>query len=187
MVTRGSTRFARRFPATFVISYRDPGERSGGDVQGELEERRVLAVVVASRCVRPTSSPRLRSCSRASCSWAATSRPGGSRERAPPRSADTYVRETTISKIITVKEHGRTIVKRVPVVVRKDDRPVDAPRGRPSVDTRVVTTPGGLRYVTKKVVRYVPVVQAHRARERQDDDAHRDAARPDGEDARRMS
>ena len=33
--------------------------------------------------------------------------------------ADTYVLQTTISKVVTVKEHGRTVVKRMPVVVRR--------------------------------------------------------------------
>jgi hypothetical protein len=68
-----------------------------------------------------------------------------------------YVRETTISKIVTVKENGQTIVKRVPVVVRKTIVH-SSTAWATSVDTRVVTTSGGLRYVTKKVVRYVPVV-----------------------------
>lgn len=71
--------------------------------------------------------------------------------------ADSYVRETTISKVVTVKEHGRTIVKRVPVVIRKTIVHSSTVWAT-SVDTRVVTTPGGTRYVTRKVVRYVPVV-----------------------------
>ncbi len=71
--------------------------------------------------------------------------------------ADSYVRETTISKVVTVKEHGRTIVKRVPVVIRKTIVH-SSTAWATSVDTRVVTTPGGTRYVTRKVVRYVPVV-----------------------------
>jgi len=71
--------------------------------------------------------------------------------------ADSYVRETTISKVVTVKEHGRTIVKRVPVVIRKTIVH-SSTAWATSVETRVVTAPGGLRYVTKKVVRYVPVV-----------------------------
>lgn len=73
------------------------------------------------------------------------------------RSADSYIRETTISKIITVREHGRTVVKRVPVVVRKTIVH-SSTAWATSIDTRIVTTPGGLRYVTKKVVRYVPVI-----------------------------
>jgi hypothetical protein len=72
-------------------------------------------------------------------------------------SVDSYVRETTISKVITVKEHGRTVVKRVPVVVRKTIVH-SSTAWATSVETRVITAPGGLRYVTKKVVRYVPVV-----------------------------
>lgn len=71
--------------------------------------------------------------------------------------ADSYVRETTISKVVTVKEHGRTIVKRVPVVIRKTIVH-SSTAWATSVDTRVVTSPGGTRYVTRKVVRYVPVV-----------------------------
>lgn len=71
--------------------------------------------------------------------------------------ADSYVLQTTISKVITVKEHGRTIVKRVPVVVRRTIVHSSTAYAT-QIDTRIVTTPGGLRYVTKKVVRYVPVV-----------------------------
>ena len=73
------------------------------------------------------------------------------------QSADSYVRETTISKIVTVNRNGRKIVKRVPVVVRKTIVH-SSTAWATSVDTRYVTTPGGVRYVTKKVVRYVPVI-----------------------------
>ncbi|MGN6796905.1 MAG: hypothetical protein ACTHKS_02015 [Gaiellaceae bacterium] len=74
------------------------------------------------------------------------------------QSADSYVRETTISKVVTVNKNGRRIVKRVPVVVRKTIVH-SSTAWATQVDTRTVTTPGGLRYVTKKVVRYVPVVK----------------------------
>jgi hypothetical protein len=74
------------------------------------------------------------------------------------QTADSYVRETTISKIVTVREHGRTVVKRVPVVVRKTIVR-SSTAWATSVDTRVVTRPGGVRYVTRKVTRYVPVVK----------------------------
>lgn len=70
---------------------------------------------------------------------------------------DSYVRETTISKVVTVRQNGRSVVKRVPVVVRKSIVH-SSTAWATQVDTRYVTTPGGLRYVTKKVVRYVPVV-----------------------------
>lgn len=72
--------------------------------------------------------------------------------------SDSYVRETTISKIVTVTKNGRRIVKRVPVVVRKTVVHSSTAYAT-QVDTRTVTTAGGLRYVTKKVVRYVPVVK----------------------------
>ncbi|HEY0416796.1 MAG TPA: hypothetical protein VGC78_10440 [Gaiellaceae bacterium] len=73
---------------------------------------------------------------------------------------NTYVVQTTVTKIVTVKEHGRTIVKRIPVVVR---RTVVKARTATAtvVDTRVVTTPGGTKYVVRKVTHYVPVVKKH--------------------------
>ncbi len=70
-----------------------------------------------------------------------------------------YVLETTIRKVVTVHEHGRTTVKRVPVVVRRVVvRPSTA--FQTVVDRQVVTTPGGVRYVVRKVVHYVPVVHS---------------------------
>jgi hypothetical protein len=69
-----------------------------------------------------------------------------------------YVLQTTISKIVTVNDHGRTIVKRVPVSVRRTIVHSSTAYAT-HLDTRVVTTPGGVRYLTKKVVRYVPVVR----------------------------
>jgi hypothetical protein len=68
-----------------------------------------------------------------------------------------YVLETTVRKVVTVREHGKVVVKRVPIVVRRTV--VQASTDfQTVVDTQVVTTPGGVRYVEKKVVRYVPVV-----------------------------
>ena len=68
-----------------------------------------------------------------------------------------YVLETTVTKIVTVRRNGKTIIKKVPVVVR---RVVVRSRTNFStlVATRVITTPGGTRYVERKVTRYVPVV-----------------------------
>jgi hypothetical protein len=71
--------------------------------------------------------------------------------------SSSYVLETTIQKIVTVREHGRVIVKRLPVVVRRTIVKNHTSR-ETIVDTRVVTTPGGVHYVTRKVLRYVPVV-----------------------------
>jgi hypothetical protein len=72
-------------------------------------------------------------------------------------SPSSYVLETTIQKIVTVREHGHTVVKRLPVVVRRTIVKNHTSR-QTIVDTRVVTTPGGVHYVTRKVLRYVPVV-----------------------------
>jgi hypothetical protein len=65
--------------------------------------------------------------------------------------------ETTVQQAVTVREHGKTIVKRVPVVRRVMVRPQTVVETR--FGTRLVTTPGGIRFVTNKVVKYVPVVR----------------------------
>jgi hypothetical protein len=77
--------------------------------------------------------------------------------------ADSYVLQTTISKVVTVKEHGRTVVKRVPVVVRRTIVHSSTAFAT-QIETRVVTAPGGVRYVTRKVVHYVPVVHKRTVR-----------------------
>ena len=48
--------------------------------------------------------------------------------------------ETTVEKVVTVREHGKTIVKSVPVVRRVSQT---------LLDTRVITTPGGVRIVER--------------------------------------
>ncbi|HET7129098.1 MAG TPA: hypothetical protein VFJ93_08505 [Gaiellaceae bacterium] len=76
-----------------------------------------------------------------------------------------YVLQTTITKVVTVNDHGRTVVKRMPVRVLRtvqlsttafdttvETRVVTTPGG-----TRVVTKPGGTRVVTQSIVRTVPV------------------------------
>ncbi len=71
--------------------------------------------------------------------------------------ASSYILQTTITKVVTVKEHGRTVVKRIPVVVRRTFVRSSTAFAT-VVDTRVVTTPGGTKYVVRKVKQYVPVV-----------------------------
>jgi hypothetical protein len=72
---------------------------------------------------------------------------------------NTYVVQTTVTKIVTVRDHGKTIVKRVPVVIRRTIvRSKTATAYNTVVDTRVVTTRGGTRYVVRKVTKLVPVV-----------------------------
>jgi hypothetical protein len=72
---------------------------------------------------------------------------------------DAFTFETTIQKLVTVREHGKRIVRRVPVVRRVFLRPQTAFETR--YDTRVITTPGGVRLVRQKVLRYVRVVRRH--------------------------
>jgi hypothetical protein len=71
-------------------------------------------------------------------------------------SSDSYVLQTTVTRVVTVKRNGKTIVKRVPVVIRRS-----IIHSKTSLATvfDTVTTPAGVRYVTRKVVRYVPVVR----------------------------
>lgn len=70
---------------------------------------------------------------------------------------DAFTFETTIQKLVTVREHGKTVVRRVPVVRRVFLRPQTAFETR--YDTRLITLPGGVRTVRQRVVRYVPVVK----------------------------
>jgi hypothetical protein len=60
-----------------------------------------------------------------------------------PTSEYTFV--TTIQRNVTVREHGRTITKRVPVIRRVLIRPQTLFETRR--ETRVVTTPGKVEYV----------------------------------------
>jgi hypothetical protein len=79
----------------------------------------------------------------------------------PRASADaaalTY--ESTSEQAVTVREHGQTVVRRVPVVRRVVLRPQTVFETR--YDTRLVTTPGGVKLVPVKVVSYVPVIRRH--------------------------
>jgi hypothetical protein len=70
-----------------------------------------------------------------------------------------YTFETTVDKVVTVRENGRIVVKRVPMVRRVSVRPQTA--YQTLYDTRVTTTPGGVRVVEKNVVRLVPVISRH--------------------------
>ncbi len=75
---------------------------------------------------------------------------------------DSYILQTTIRKIVTVRANGKTVIKRVPVVVRKSIVKVRS-RTQTSIqtveNTRTITSPGGVRTIQKKkvVTTYVPV------------------------------
>ena len=63
--------------------------------------------------------------------------------------SDTYVAlTTTVTRNVTVRIHGRTVVKRIPVVKRVYAKPTTV------METRTIQTPGGTKVVTRPVVRY---------------------------------
>jgi hypothetical protein len=62
---------------------------------------------------------------------------------------DTYVAlTTTVTRNVKVRMHGRTVVKRIPVVKRVYAKPTTV------METRTIQTPGGAKVVTRPVVRY---------------------------------
>jgi hypothetical protein len=72
--------------------------------------------------------------------------------------SSSYVVQTTVRKVVTVRQHGKLVVKRVPVVVRRNV--VHSQTSYQTViDKQVVTTPGGVRVhrVVQKVPQFVPV------------------------------
>ena len=79
---------------------------------------------------------------------------------------DSLVLETTLNKLVTVREKGKLVTKTIPVVKRvvrvqvrtetQVERQTDL-----RYSTRVVTTPGGVRVVRRVVTTRVPVVENH--------------------------
>jgi hypothetical protein len=64
--------------------------------------------------------------------------------------------QTTVRKIVTVRQHGKLVVKRVPVVVRRNV--VHSQTAYQTViDKQVVTSRGGVRRVVQKVTQVLPV------------------------------
>jgi hypothetical protein len=68
--------------------------------------------------------------------------------------AEFYVRETTLERLVTVREKGKVVRKLVPLVRRVL---VTTPETR--YDTKLVTVNGETRVVRQPVVRYVPRVR----------------------------
>ena len=65
---------------------------------------------------------------------------------------ESYVQlATRVTRAVRVREHGRIVVKHIPVVRRIYAKPVTVPT------TTTVQTPGGTKVVTRSVVRYRPV------------------------------
>lgn len=81
-------------------------------------------------------------------------------------SADSVVLETTVQKLITVREKGKLVTKLVPVVkrvvrVRASTQTQVEHQTDLRYSTRVVTRPGGTRIVQRVVTTRVPVVKNH--------------------------
>ena len=71
--------------------------------------------------------------------------------------SSTYV-QTTVRKVVTVRQHGKLVVKRVPVIVRRNVVHAQTQTSYQTViDKQVVTTPGGVRHVVSTVSQFVPV------------------------------
>jgi hypothetical protein len=72
---------------------------------------------------------------------------------------DAYVLETTVQRVVTVREKGKLVRKLIPVVRRVVVQPSTEFRTQTQYATQVVTTPGGVRIVRKPVIRYVPKIR----------------------------
>jgi hypothetical protein len=79
----------------------------------------------------------------------------------PATAADSsaYVFETTVKRVVTVREKGKIVRKLVPVVRRIVVHPATQYRTETQYGTRLVRTPGGVRTVRQPVIRYVPEVR----------------------------
>lgn len=70
-----------------------------------------------------------------------------------------YTLETTLTKTVTVRQSGKLVRKVVRVVKRVRLRPETVFRTDTSFGTTFVTTPGSVRVVRQRVVKYVPRVR----------------------------
>ncbi len=70
-----------------------------------------------------------------------------------------YVLETTVARTVTIREHGKLVRKLLPVVRRIYVRPSTRYRTETEVGTQLITSPGQVRLVRQRVVRYVPTVR----------------------------
>jgi hypothetical protein len=70
-----------------------------------------------------------------------------------------YTLETTLTKTVTVRESGKLVRRVVRVVKRVRLKPETVFRTDTAFGTKFVTTPGGVRFVRQRVVKYVPRVR----------------------------
>ena len=76
-------------------------------------------------------------------------------------SSDAFVVETTVEKIMTVRERGKVVRKVVPIVKRVYLPRQTAIALRTKYEKQLVTAPGAVRVVRRLVTTYVPVVKTH--------------------------
>jgi hypothetical protein len=72
---------------------------------------------------------------------------------------EAYVLQTTVERLVTVREEGKLVRRRVPVVKRVLVRPPSSLQAETRYQTELVTVAGTTRVVKQPVVRYVPRVE----------------------------
>jgi hypothetical protein len=92
--------------------------------------------------------------------WFAADRLTGA--RASVSSTDGFLLETTVRRVVTVREHGKVVRWILPVVRRVYLRRETAIVLRTKYEKQVVTAPGTVRIVRRVVTTYVPIVKNQR-------------------------
>jgi hypothetical protein len=90
--------------------------------------------------------------------WAAADRLSKASAGTNASSGGYFTFETTVDRLVTVRESGRIVRKLVPVVKKVFLKPKTSFKTTTAVRTNVVTQAGGVRTVRTKVVVHVPVV-----------------------------
>ena len=88
--------------------------------------------------------------------WIAADRLSSASASGPAAPGFTF--ETTIEKVVTVREKGKLVRKLVPVVRKVFVKRQTKFKTLTDVTTDVIKTPGGVRIVRRRVVKLVPVV-----------------------------
>jgi hypothetical protein len=90
--------------------------------------------------------------------WAAADRLSSASAGVTASSGGYFTFETTVERLVTVRESGRVVRKLVPVVKKVFLKPKTSFETTTAVQTHVITQAGQVRTVRNKVVVHVPVV-----------------------------
>src|SRR5579862_8702113 len=90
--------------------------------------------------------------------WAAADRLSSASAGLSASSGGYFTFETTVDRLVTVRESGRIVRKLVPVVKKVFVKSKTSFETTTAVQTHVITEAGGVRTVRNKVVVHVPVV-----------------------------